>query len=187
MTVTVQRWKGTPPDADPTRRAVVLPGRAYPVELPGLWTPMRALALAGWDVWHATWGPADVPPERARAVVESAVERMGDGARLVVGKSLGSMAAGWAADEGVPAVWLTPLLTYLQVPDDIARSAAPTLLVAGTRDHTWDDDAAAGIACPQVRLHGLDHGLLCGDLDRELAALRVVGRSVADFASALTG
>lgn len=185
MTVTVHRWKGTPPDADPARRAVVLPGRAYPVELPGLWVAMRALALAGWDVHHARWDLDDASPPQQRAAVAEAVDLLGDGARLVVGKSLGSLAAGWAADAGVPAVWLTPLLTDEGVTDDLARASAPTLLVAGTRDHTWDDDAAARLPHRQVRLDGLDHGLLCGDLAREVAGLDVVGRAVADFAAAL--
>ena len=45
----------------------------------------------------------------------------------VVGKSLGSLAADLAADRGLPAVWLTPLLGAEHVVRAVARTTAPTV------------------------------------------------------------
>lgn len=51
----VSLWSGNLEDADPSRRVLVLPGGGYTVQLPGLFLPLRALALAGWQVWAASW------------------------------------------------------------------------------------------------------------------------------------
>lgn len=186
--VVVTRWKGALPDADPARSALVLPGAAYPVEMPGLWVAMRALALAGWEVNHATWDMSDVPERADRiAMVEEAVGAV-QGVRLVLGKSVGSLASGWAAAHDVPAIWLTPLLTDLVCVSGLERAAAPFLMLAGENDLTWDDDVAEALLDgPRevVRLGSADHGLLVGDIESELGVLRQVADAVGDFASRL--
>lgn|GEM_PF-3378748 len=66
-------------------------------------------------------------------MVATAVRELGERTtfathRLVIGKSLGTYAAAWAADGPMPAVWLAPLLTDPSCVADIARSPAPALL-----------------------------------------------------------
>ena len=53
---------------------------------------------------------------------------------VLIGKSLGTYAAALAAERGLPAIWLTPLLTSDWVVDGLRRSTAPFLLVGGTAD-----------------------------------------------------
>lgn len=60
------------------------------------------------------------------------------GKRLILAKSLGTLAAGRAADNAVPAVWLTPLLCDEECANDISRAEAPALLAAGRGD--WREE-----------------------------------------------
>lgn len=55
-------------------------------------------------------------------------------APVVIGKSLGSLAAPLVADRGLAAVWLTPLLTDEPTALAMRRATAPCLLVGGTAD-----------------------------------------------------
>lgn len=183
------RWVGNGPEADPARCVLVLPGRAYPVDLPGLALPMRALALDGWTIWHAVWELDDLEEEGRRKVVIRAVAELDEltassSQRLVLGKSLGTYAAAWAADKEVPAVWLTPLLIDQRCASDITRSTAPAMLVAGTADFTWDSAAADRTGKQVVRLAGADHSFQTGDWRREVEILREMTEAVEAFALA---
>lgn len=187
----IKRWAGNDPGADPSRCVLVLPGRAYPVEMPGLALPLRALALNGWTIWHAAWELDDLDEVARRAVVVRAVAELdqqtaASSQRVVLGKSLGTYAAGWAADNGVPAIWLTPLLIDQSCAEDITRSTAPAMLVAGTADLTWDDAAAERTGKQIVRLAGADHGFQTGDWRAEVEILREVAEAVEAFARALS-
>jgi hypothetical protein len=187
----IKRWAGNAPGADPSRCVLVLPGRAYPVEMPGLALPLRALALNGWTIWHAAWELDDLDEVARRAVVVRAVAELdqqtaASSQRVVLGKSLGTYAAGWAADNGVPAIGLTPLLIDQSCAEDITRSTAPAMLVAGTADLTWDDAAAERTGKQIVRLAGADHGFQTGDWRAEVEILREVAEAVEAFARALS-
>src|SRR5262245_37202172 len=59
------------------------------------------------------------------------------GTALVIGKSIGSNAAALAAERSLPAVWLTPLLTFSWIVDALHKATAPCLLVGGTADKMW--------------------------------------------------
>lgn len=184
----VRRWRGTPPDADPSRRVLVLPGARYPVEMPGLWAPMRALALAGWEVHHATWDLGGASDDTSLTTAWRACDEL-DGIRLVLGKSVGSLAAGWAFDHDVPGIWLTPLLNSLACVVGLQQARAPFLLMAGARDQTWDEDVAAALAADGPRevvsLGDCDHGLLAGSVSSELVIAQVIADATADFATRL--
>jgi hypothetical protein len=186
----VTLWADNLPDGDQGRRVLVLPGSRYSVDLPGLQLPIRALALAGWQIWAASWDVREARDRTAveRMVVGAAVQflaRVGSAPQLVLAKSLGTMGAGWVADHGVPAVWTTPLLTDEQCAAEIARSAAPALLLAGAQDHTWDDAAARRTGKPARLIAGADHAWHTGDWREEIDVLSQLVAAVEEFADGL--
>ena len=80
-------------------------------------------------------------------------------APLVIGKSLGSLAAPVVADRGLPAVWFTPLLTDEPTVTALRRASAPFLLAGvlptptGTGESpghwlaTWSRSTAPVMGC----------------------------------------
>lgn len=78
---------------------------------------------------------------------------------VVIGKSLGTHAAAAAARAGIPAIWVTPLLTDPFVLDALTRSTAPFLLIGGTADPVWDGAAARALTPHVLELPDADHGL----------------------------
>lgn len=112
LQVTVEQWADNTTDADPEHRVLVLPGSRNGAQVPGLRWPLRARA------------------ER-QAIVDRAIGRfvdhVGGNPELVLAKSLGTLAAGWVADNSVPAVWTTPLLDDEECVENIAR-AIPSIV-----------------------------------------------------------
>lgn len=161
------------PAGVPVGTAVLVPGRGYPPQAPLLFFAGFVLLQHGWRVEHHWWDPP--PPESdeqtvawVRDEVEGALPS--SGRTLVVGKSLGTMAAGLAAERGYDAVWLTPLLTVASVVDAIAANPGRQLLVGGTNDDLWDSDVAHRLAGGRVsvlEVEGADHALMpAGDAVR---------------------
>jgi len=186
----VSLWSGNLDDADPIRRVLVLPGGGYPVQLPGLFLPMRALALAGWQVWAASWHVTGFKERSAAEEVvthaaDQFVTEVGAQPQLVLAKSLGTMAAGWVADRSIPAIWTTPLLTDDQCVDDISRASAPALLLAGSNDPAWDDTAASRTGKALTVISGADHGWQTGSWREELEILERLTAEVEQFAARL--
>lgn len=181
-------WDEVEVGEDSARRVLVLPGARYGVDRPGLAWPARALDLSGWQVWAATWTmPMDQPLAERQPLVDAALEdfvkRTGDLPQLVLAKSVGTLAAGWVADHSVPAIWTTPLLDDEQCVANIARASSAALLVAGSRDHTWDDAGARRAGKDVVRISGADHGWKTGNWTTELDAIEHLTRAVEDFAA----
>lgn len=191
LQITVEPLRDNAPDADPERSVLVLPGARYSAQRPGLAWPLRALVLQRWQVWCAAW---EIPRDRARAecqaVVDSALSRFLDQAegipQLVLAKSVGTLAAGWVADHSVPAVWTTPLLDDQECVADITRAISPALLLAGSRDQTWDDHAAERTGKQVVIIQGADHGWETGSWRTELEVVGKVADAVESFAAGLT-
>lgn len=154
-------------EADPDRVALVIPGVGYSPARPLLHYARTVLVQRGWTVQELWWQiPAGFrqlsAKERATWVEEqvaAAVDAEGGACRLLVGKSLGSLAAGLAADRKIPAVWLTPLLTSDQVVQALARSAAPALLVGGADDAFWDTRIACELPHEILEIPSADHSL----------------------------
>lgn len=142
---------------------MALPGRAYPVTAPALTAVTDVAAAAGYDVRPVSWGPLDeVPPDPDRWVVarlREVVPAGPGGCDLVVAKSLGTRAASYAAEQGWPAVWVTPLLRDEAVLAGIRANPAPQLLVCGGADPLHDPEVAAATTCEVLELAGLDHAL----------------------------
>ncbi|WP_328996722.1 alpha/beta hydrolase [Kribbella sp. NBC_01245] len=101
---------------------------------------------------------------------------------LLVGKSLGTSGATVAADNNLPAVWLTPLLTHQWVIDGLRRSTAPFLLVGGTADPFWDSALAHELSPHVLEIANADHGMYVpGRLAASTAVLGQVATAVEDF------
>lgn len=104
------------------------------------------------------------------------------GTPLVVAKSLGTFAAGLAADRSLPAVWLTPVLTVPDVPAALARATAPFLLVGGTADEVWDGALARELTPHVIEVARADHGMMVpGPVSASITVLGRVVESVDRF------
>lgn len=149
---------------DPDRVAIVLPGGGYTPARPLLHLARTVLAHHGWTVQELWWTPPDsqdldelagwVTLQAVAAVEAEPAKRV-----MLVGKSLGSLAAPVAAERGLPAIWLTPLLFHSSVVDALGATEAPTQLVGGTGDRTWDPRLADDLGLPCLELPGADHAL----------------------------
>jgi pimeloyl-ACP methyl ester carboxylesterase len=111
-------------------------------------------------------------------------EYEGDPARTAIvlpggmfGGMPGSLAAPFAAEHGLAAVWTTPLLDHSQCADGLRARTAPVLLVGGTADESWPGELARELADEVLELAGADHGLTrASDLEQ-------VERAVAAFSA----
>jgi hypothetical protein len=149
-------------EGDSARTALVLPGRM----LAGM--PINAFAVEA--VWRKGWRAVVVWDEYLDASQDATGwirERLdaaaayagGDGERLVIGKSLGTLAAGSVAERGWRAVWLTPLLNDASFVEMLRGRTAPALLVGGTNDPAWNGELARELSPDVLELDGADHGL----------------------------
>ncbi|WP_405507827.1 alpha/beta hydrolase [Streptomyces cyaneofuscatus] len=154
-------------EGDPDRVALVVPGVGYSPARPLLHFASSVLRQHGWTVQELWWHVPDDFPEYSEderiAWVDRQVGRAanaeGGACRLVVGKSLGSLASGTAADRGIAAAWLTPLLTFGHVARALRRAQEPTLLIGGSADKWWDAELAASLPHDVLEVPSADHGL----------------------------
>ena len=166
-------------EGDPDRTAILLPG-AMLGGMPVNAFVARPLWLAGWRVVLA-WADARHVEDRERwplELAEAALAYAGR-ARLVGGKSAGSLAAPFAAEHGLAGIWTTPLLEHARCAEGLRARTAPALLVGGTDDESWNGELARALADEVLELDGADHALMrTGDLDR-------LERAVSDFSARL--
>ncbi len=172
---------------------ILLPGARYPTTAPLLWFAREAAlaaarnALAVVDSRDTNSGdPQAWVEERA----EAAIRHVGDGARpILIAKSITSLAAPLAGRLGLPAVWLTPLMSEAAVVDGLAAATAPFPLIGGAGDLSWDLALARSLSRGQVlEIADADHALqIPGDVERSLDALRTVSAAVANFIGAMDG
>ncbi len=165
------------------REAVVLPGGSNGPHAPLLMYAADAAAARGARLRHVHWrpayDPATLPLAEAGPWVAAQVPRLPG---LVIGKSLGTLAASVAASEGAPAVWLTPLLRTRWTVDALRRATAPLLLVGGTADPHWDGAVARELTPHVLEVDGADHGMsVPGPLAASAAVLGRVATAVEAF------
>ncbi len=143
----------------------------------GLTRPLR---------WEFAEG-RDFASQRQRVVsqVESAVEELKaatGAAPVVIGKSLGSLAAPLVAERGLAAVWFTPLLTDEPTVAALRRATGPSLLIGGTADPYWDEPTARSLTADVVEIDGADHAMVVpGRLKESAAVLGQIITAVEDF------
>ncbi len=167
------------------RCLVLLPGARYPTRAPLLWFARAAGAQRGWSTLEVLdqLRPDAPPGQWAIDRAERALAAAPGADPVVIGKSLASAVTGLAADRGLAAVWLTPLLGEAAVVDGLARASEPALLVGGTADSTWQPTALPQNPLLEVEeVEGADHGLeLAGDVSRSVEALRTVTARIGAF------
>lgn len=162
--------------------AVVLPGRAYPATRPALAAVVTVLDSHGYDVCAPEWMLDVAPDDPAGFVVSRLVAAAPEGADLVVGKSLGAWAATYAAEQRLPAVWVTPVLVEPEVAAGIRANHEPQLVVAGLADPFHDAAVAATLGCDLLELPDVDHALSgTGDAVVAPDILRQVADATDDF------
>ena len=140
------RWE---PDGESRGLALVAPGRAYSPSAPLLDFARIALQQHGFTVqqlWWDTTTRGDEDPESfvRRHVAAALAEEDADHV-VVVGKSLGTRAASYAAERGLDAIWFTPLLVDPVVAEAVAANAGRQLLVGGLADELWDAEVARAV------------------------------------------
>ncbi|MDQ1646180.1 MAG: hypothetical protein QOJ50_2364 [Cryptosporangiaceae bacterium] len=146
---------------------ILVPGRDYSTD--GTLFDLAAFCFAarGRATEHVTWTVPDGLPGAShepfvRAHTEAALARAethSSGSPFVVAKSLGSYSAALVAERGLPAIWLTPVLTEPSIVAAIAASPAPALLIGGTRDRLWSGDLATSTGKQVLSIPAADHGL----------------------------
>jgi hypothetical protein len=176
------------------RLAVIFPGAMF-----GPYTPLLMFAGDATENKGADWiahewaAPQEVRslPEadrfawvdpQAAAVLDDAAIAHPGASTVVIAKSLGTYAAGQAADRGLPAIWLTPLLHDPVLVTALRAATGPFLLVGGTADRAWDSALARDLTPHVLEIEGADHGLYVPG--RLAASAEVLGRmatAVEDF------
>jgi hypothetical protein len=168
------------------RPALILPGRGYGPQLPLLYYGRRCLVDAGRQVQTLQWPSGGLGADCVVRVLGEAVGALPGGSTdlVLLGKSMGTHAIPWAAEHGVPGIWLTPLLQAPAVRDALPSLPSGSLLVGGTADPTWDREVAASSGLPVLQLEGADHGLeIPGDVHRTIATLARVVAAISDTLS----
>jgi hypothetical protein len=173
------------------RAAVVVPGLQYSADGPLLMYAGLAVDRRGGTVRRINWTLPDFGDgdgerawvaSRVSEAIDAVVAATGVAAPVLIGKSLGSLAAPVAADRGLPAVWLTPVLTDEPTVAALRRAAAPCLLIGGTADKVWDGRLAWSVTPHVLEIDGADHGMFVpGRLQESAAVLGQVITAVENF------
>jgi hypothetical protein len=172
-----------------SRDVIIVPGGGYGAQAPLLMYAGDAAERRGGTLQPISWDNPEAmltltAEQRGPWVLEQlarAVPDVQEGS-LLIGKSLGTHAAALAAERGLPAVWLTPVLTSEFVVDGLRRSRAPFLLVGGTADKLWDSRLARELTPYVLEVEGADHGMYVpGRLAASAAVLGQVATAVEDF------
>jgi pimeloyl-ACP methyl ester carboxylesterase len=166
---------------------VVLPGRMIGAGAPLLLYGAEVAARRGATVHRHEWaGEAPMPfdPAVEGWVADQAGPLLDGlaGRPLVIAKSLGTHAAPLVAGRGLPAVWLTPLLQAPWVAAALGRATAPSLLVGGGADSSWDGALARRLSPHVLEIPDADHGLsVPGPLTDTIAVLARVVEAIDAF------
>jgi len=167
--------------------AVVLPGRLFG---PGAPLPSFTADVAerrGARLHRHSWTvepPEEFGPHLVNWVADQATGVLAGtaGEALLIGKSLGTLAADLAAQRSLPAIWLTPLLTVPWAVPSLERGRAPFLLVGGTADSLWDGAVARRLTPHVLEVDGADHRMhVPGPLTDSVAVLARVVVAVEEF------
>ena len=140
--------------------------------------------------WTGPVQPMEVPPDdrvdwvagQVAPVLDKVAGESPSAPPLLIGKSFGTHAAALAADRGLPAVWLTPVLTAEPVVTALRRATAPALLIGGTADQLWDGTVARQVSPYVLEVPDADHGMYVpGPLAGSAAVLGRVAAAIEGF------
>lgn len=175
---------------DPHRVAVLLPGAGYVPAAPLLWFAREILQAQGWtvlDVWDE-WDRSVDPHQWVTERFEAAFERVGEvSTRVVVAKSLSTLAIPAALDLDLAGIWLTPLLDEEGLRSALLSPKSKTLLIGGTADPTWDSEFVGGLPNVEVlEIEGGDHLMQHrGEPGESIQTLQVVTDRIGRFTDQL--
>ncbi len=162
--------------------ATVLPGGYYGHQLPLLLFAGLLLEQHGLEVNRVEWSDPGGGRQPALAEAAQAISAVDTTRKhVVVGKSLGTLALPLAVQAGLPGIWLTPLCNEPEVASAIRAATAPTLLVGGTGDQSWDGDVARSGLAEVLELDGADHALALPDAVASVEYLHQVVVAMAAF------
>jgi hypothetical protein len=172
-----------------SRTAIVVPGGQFGPAAPLPMFAANAAERRGAQAVRVWWDEPDRPltltDEERGPWVHSQVAKALEGVTgdvVLIGKSLGSFAAPLAAERGIPAIWLTPVLVNPWVVDGLRRSTAPFLLIGGTADSLWEPVLARELTPHVLEVPDADHGMYVpGRLAESAAVLGQVATAVEDF------
>jgi len=172
---------------DPNRVAMLLPGAGYLPAAPLLWFAREGLMADGWSVLQVwdEWDRSEDAPRWVDDRYNAALDFVGEVAkRLVVAKSITTLALPTATEQGLPGAWLTPLLDEPGLRATLETSTVPALLVGGTADPAWDSELVHMLETPEaLELEGADHSLQYpGDPRSSIDALMVITDRIRRFA-----
>lgn len=181
-------------DQGAKRWLILLPGAGYGPDAPLLWFARAAALAQGLNVLSVddTFdGGGGDPHAWVEARLNAAIQHVADPRPALVAKSLTTLSSPIAARLGLVAVWLTPLInpagTSLSaaVVDGLKAATAPSLLIGGMADPSWDGNLARRFPIASViEIPGADHSLqVPGDIEGSLDALRDVARAIGTFLS----
>ena len=173
-------------------RVLVLPGQGYTVDHPLLFWACHVADSAGWQVSTMRWQFNSDAFASSAAFVELGAQALDAAApaaqrTVVIAKSLGTLAAGWANQHGYPGVWLTPLLNDGGVSSALTKTPL-ALIVGGTRDRHWNRQVAGSLACEKVEVEGAGHALTVeGDWRASMAGLAITLATIETFLKEAAG
>lgn len=173
---------GTTGPTPSTGAATVLPGAHYGHQLPLLLFAGQLLEQRGLHVNRVEWSAPDGGRRPALEDAAAALRSVASSRpHVIVAKSLGTLAFPLAVERGLPGIWLTPLCQEAEVASSIGAATAPTLLVGGTGDPSWDGEVARSGTAEVLELDGADHALAVPDAVASVEYLRQVVVAMAAF------
>jgi pimeloyl-ACP methyl ester carboxylesterase len=171
------------------RVVVVLPGALYLPFAPLLWFAREVALARGWsvlEVWDEYRDRSEDPWRWVFERAEAALRHVGHARTALVTKSITSRAVTIAVEQGLPGIWLTPLLRNDDIAVGFEQLSAPALVVGGTADESWDGELARRAGHEVLELEGANHALqIEGDPLASVDALRVVTARIDEFVSGL--
>lgn len=194
-------------ESETTHLALVLPGRGYNAHMPLLHYPAELMVFKGADVLRVDYAYDQNAEFQSSEVDEqmrwlfadvAAVYQMGLAQRdyeqiTIIGKSLGTLAMGHllttqSMPTTVNAVWLTPLVRFEHLRQQIEQFGGHSLFVIGTADPHYDleylDEVKAATNGQIVTIEGADHGFDVGNnVLLSIRALEQVMREMEAFLS----
>lgn len=168
-----------------SKRVIVLPGGAYPIDAPLLFWNALGLVEDGWFVQSVSWHRPPQDPGFVHDALRRALQEAPTADQtLILAKSLGTRAAPIAAELGLPAVWLTPVLTDPAVAQALTSYPAPQLVVGGSADPLWTADSPRPSG-EVMQVEGADHAMHAGGVRSSNAVHMDVVDRVRAFAKGL--
>ena len=173
---------------NPKGLALLVPGIAYPCQMPQLYFAKEVALANGYNVREMAWEPGmEWTAERVVAEVAAALEG-NELPVLIMAKSIGSLSSVYAAKHGLPGVWITPVLEKPEAVEAIGATKQPQLAIGGSVDPHWNSEAAK--AWPQnvkvQEFEGADHStLVAGDVVRGAEIVAEYTREMDAFVKAL--